>query len=51
MLDFALFAARWKAGKPDASGDSGDGVDFDRSGTVDAADLEILTSSWLIGGK
>jgi hypothetical protein len=51
MLDFALFAARWKAGKPDASGDGGDSADLNQSGTVNAADLEILTSSWLTGGK
>jgi hypothetical protein len=49
MLDFALFAARWKAGKPDASGDGGDSADLNQSGTVNATDLEILTSSWLTG--
>ena len=51
MLDFALFAARWRAGKPDASRDGGDSDDFNQSGTVDAADLEILTGSWLTAGK
>ncbi len=51
MVDFALFAARWKAGKRDASGDGGDSADFNQSGTVNATDLEILTSSWLTGGK
>lgn len=51
MLDFALFAARWKAGKPGASGDGGDSADLNQSGTVNAADLEILTSTWLTGGK
>jgi subtilisin-like proprotein convertase family protein len=51
MLDFVLFAARWKAGKPDASGDGGDSADLNQSGTVNATDLEILTSGWLTGGK
>jgi len=51
MVDFALFAARWKAGRPDASGDGGDSADFNQSGTVNATDLEILTSTWLTGGK
>jgi len=51
MVDFALFAARWKAGKPDASADAGDSADLNQSGTVNATDLEILTSGWLTGGK
>jgi len=51
MVDFALFAARWKAGKPDASADAGDSADLNQSGTVNATDLEILTSGWLTAGK
>jgi subtilisin-like proprotein convertase family protein len=47
MVDFALFAARWKAGKSDSSGDGSDTADFNQSGTVNATDLEILTGSWL----
>jgi hypothetical protein len=51
MLDFARFAAHWKAGSRMVLDGEGDTVDFDQSGTVNATDLEILTSSWLTAAK
>jgi hypothetical protein len=51
MVDFASFAARWRANHHEGPTDGSDSPDLDSSGTVDATDLEILTSSWLTGGK
>jgi subtilisin-like proprotein convertase family protein len=47
MLDFAIFAARWKAASRGVVNHQGDTADFDQSGGVDGRDLEVLANNWL----
>ena len=46
FVDFAFFAKRW-LNTDCASNNNCDGADFDLSGTVDIADLEIFCNEWL----
>jgi len=46
LRDFAIFALYWRDNNCRQSGGCG-GSDFDRSGTVDSADLMIFTEYWL----
>ena len=48
FVDYSFFAQRW-LNTDCASNDNCDGTDFDFSGTVDIADLEIFCKNWLHG--
>jgi hypothetical protein len=48
FVDYSFFAERW-LNTDCASKDNCDGTDFDFSGTVDLADLEIFCNYWLEG--
>jgi hypothetical protein len=48
FVDYSFFAERW-LNTNCASKDNCDGTDFDFSGTVDIADLEIFCNYWLEG--
>jgi len=48
FIDYSFFAERW-LNTDCASNNNCDGADFDLSGTVDIADLEIFCNNWLAG--
>jgi subtilisin-like proprotein convertase family protein len=51
MVDFAIFAARWKAASRGVVNHQGDTADFDQSGGVDGRDLEVLANNWLSASR
>ena len=49
FIDFAFFAQHWLDGMCNAANYYCQGTDFDNSGSVGFADLEILSDNWLNG--
>ena len=48
FADYSFFAERW-LNTDCASNNNCDGADFDLSGTVDMADLDVFCNYWLTG--